>query len=300
MDRDIQEMFEKQNPNGEFNSENEKLNHIVDYSKQRYKTANRKENEVFSSNMRKQEEIEEKERFRKLNKYDSVYKTNAKLRYGYKGNEEQQTHLNNTYGVDGGSIFHRLINTADALVNGRTGISPSVNKFMEQHGNEPITQMIISRTPLSGALVGTVNLLSPNFQKKNQETLYHLCLIIKTDKSNFVLEKNSGIEISNYKASQKAQNLHVSIPTGLTLNILLERTKQLMGNNFLSYSSKDNNCGDFVIAVLKSNRLANSSNLLFVEQIIDHLFTDNFRKVSNTITGIASKIDIIRQGGKVE
>ena len=96
-----------------------------------------------------------------------------------------------------------------------------------------------------------------------------------------------------------AENLSVSIPSGLTLNILLNRTRELMGNRFLPYSSRDNNCGDFVLGILKANRLANSNNILFVEQIIDHLFTDNLRKLSNTVTGIAGVADILKQGGDI-
>lgn len=198
-------------------------------------------------------------------------------------------------------FLNRIINTTNALVNGRKGISPSVNRFLAIHGDEPITQIMISRNVINSALIGTINVLSPNFKNKNQDNkLYHLKLLIKTTGSMISLEKNAGIEISSYKMENGAENLSVTVIPGLTLNILLDRTKQLMGNNFLTYSAKNNNCGNFVLAILKSNRLANSQNTLFVEQIIDHLFTDNLRKITNTVTGIAGKMDILYQGGKVE
>jgi hypothetical protein len=36
-------------------------------------------------------------------------------------------------------MFNRIKNTADSLLNRRQGISPSVDRFLEEHGNEQIT-----------------------------------------------------------------------------------------------------------------------------------------------------------------
>ena len=48
--------------------------------------------------------------------------------------------------------------------------------------------------------------------------------------------------ISPYQMNHNAENLHVSFPNGLTMNILLQKTKNKMENSFLSYSARDNNC----------------------------------------------------------
>ena len=124
-------------------------------------------------------------------------------------------------------MIHRIINTTNALVNGRKGISPSVNRFLAIHGDEPITQIIISRNVINSALIGTINVLSPNFKNKNQDNkLYHLKLLIKTSKTMLSLEKNVIIEISSYKMENGAENLTVSLIPGLTLNILLDETNR--------------------------------------------------------------------------
>ena len=39
-----------------------------------------------------------------------------------------------------------------------------------------------------------------------------------------------------------AENMNVTTPNGLTTNVLLAGTQQLMGSKFKSYSAKDNNC----------------------------------------------------------
>ena len=94
--------------------------------------------------------------------------------------------------------------------------------------------------------------------------------------------------------------MRVAIPNGLTLNMMLERTHLLMGGKFLAYSAYNNNCSDFVLAMLRANNLATPSNTLFTEQATQSLFTPELRKVSNTITDIAGATNILLQGGDIE
>jgi hypothetical protein len=67
----------------------------------------------------------------------------------------------------------------------------------------------------------------------------------------------------------------------------------------LPYSASNNNCGHFVMAIMRANGLANSQNTVFVEQTTKRLFTGELRKITNTITDIAGALDIIKQGGNV-
>ena len=57
----------------------------------------------------------------------------------------------------------RLI-VSNALVLGRRGISPNVDKFLKDHGDEPVLEMIISRTVVSSILTGSMKLISTQFQ----------------------------------------------------------------------------------------------------------------------------------------
>ena len=198
-------------------------------------------------------------------------------------------------------MYSRIKNTVDAMNGRRLGISPSVDAFLFAHGNEPITQFTISRNVLNPVLTGAIGVISPSFRRKTQDTkLYHLQVLIKTTKSSLSLAKNERITISSYKSVRGAEDMPVSIPSGLTLNILLERTHLKMGGNFLTYSAANNNCQDFVLAMLQSNNLSNSANTLFVKQATSHLFTPQLRKVSNTITDLAGAANILVQGGDIE
>ena len=73
-----------------------------------------------------------------------------------------------------------------------------------------------------------------------------------------------------------------------------------MGGKFLTYSAYDNNCGDMILAILQSNNISTSQNTLFRIQATQRLFTPQLRKITNTITDIAGKVDIIRQGGDIK
>ena len=97
----------------------------------------------------------------------------------------------------------------------------------------------------------------------------------------------------------QAENLFVRFPPGITMNILLKNTRNKMGSDFLTYSAKDNNCQNFILATLQSNGLLNSRNEVFTKQSTDSYISDNLRKLTNTITDLGSKIDIVREGGSL-
>ena len=197
-------------------------------------------------------------------------------------------------------MFERLKKTTKSLIYGRENISPNVDKFMRKHGDEPLLEMIISRNVVSSILTGSMKLLSSQFREKvGSDKLYHLKLLIRTTYSNVSIEKNEVITISPYQMNYQAENLYVHFPPGLTINILLENTRNEMGNSFLTYSARDNNCQNFVLSLLQANGLSNERNILFTKQSTTGLFSTEMRKFTNTITDIGAKIDIIREGGNL-
>ena len=197
-------------------------------------------------------------------------------------------------------MFERLKKTANALILGRRGISPNVDKFLKDHGDESILEMIISRNIVSSILTGSMKLISTQFRERaGSDKVYHLKLLIRTTHSNISLEKNEVITISPYKMNYKAENMYVHFPPGITINIILQNTRNKMGNSFLTYSARDNNCQNFVLSLLEANGLSNSQNVLFTKQSTSALFSTELRKITNTITDIAQKVDIIREGGSL-
>jgi hypothetical protein len=190
-------------------------------------------------------------------------------------------------------MYNRIRNTVNSLNGRRAGISPSVDDFLNKHGDENITQFTISRTVLNPLLTGAIGIISPSFRRKTQDTkLYHLHVLIRTTKTSFSLEKNARITIGNYQKRNGSEYMSVSIPSGRTLNMMLSRTRASMG-------ARDNNCQDFILELLQSNNISTSANTLFVKQATQSLLNPQLRKISNTITDIATGVDKIIQGGEV-
>jgi hypothetical protein len=197
-------------------------------------------------------------------------------------------------------MYNRIRNTVDTLQGRRAGISLSVDDFTRRHGNENITQFTISRTVLNPLLTGVIGVISPSFRRKTQDIkIYHLHVLIRTTKTSFSLEKNARITIGNYQKRNGSEDMSVSIPSGLTLHMLLSQTRASMGGRFLSCQAQNNNCGHFVMGMLRANNLSTPANTLFVEQTTDHLFTPELRRITNTIMDIAGGVDKIIQGGEV-
>jgi hypothetical protein len=69
-------------------------------------------------------------------------------------------------------MISRIQNTVDSLLNKRQGISPSVDRFLDEHGNEPITQLVVSRNIINSLITGTLNFLSPNLKRRLIIILY--------------------------------------------------------------------------------------------------------------------------------
>lgn len=168
-------------------------------------------------------------------------------------------------------------------------------QILRKYGDEIIKEMTIGRVELSTALRVLLNVTSlGEFNKRLAETdidkLFHLFLYVKTDQNYFIIEKNDVITISRKSIPNKSQTMSVNIASNYTMNSLLEKTRNYMGNKFFTYSGSHNNCQFFIDSILKSNQLSNSENNKFIMQDTRHLFEKNerFRKLANTVTDIAA------------
>jgi hypothetical protein len=196
-----------------------------------------------------------------------------------------------------------------AVAFGATKLPPNARDILHQYGDKPITDIVVCRNPVGSLLTGALNAVSlgafkKEFSKKPYDQLYHLYLWIKVEGQNITLEKNEVITMDiDASIREGSDTMKVDIPTGLTLNGLMVNTEARMKQKFLKYSAKDNNCQDFVLAVLQSNGLGDNAIYSFVKQDTKSLFAnDNFlRKVSNTITDIGARVNTAIFGaGKVE
>jgi hypothetical protein len=172
----------------------------------------------------------------------------------------------------------------------------SVQKIINRIGDDEITKITVNRTPLSKVLKFLLNItsqgqLEKKMEKTDYDTLYHLFMVIQTKNGSFVIEKNEVIQIYKLsKIGKGTETLPVPINAGLTLNIMLSKTKSKMGGSYFSYKGADNNCQNYIISILISNGLNTDALEKFVLQDTRQLFEGNpqFRKIVNTTTDVGA------------
>jgi len=194
--------------------------------------------------------------------------------------------------------FNKLKDIGNKLVHGRTDLSPKVKKVLQQVGDDVITSATVYRKPVQSFIQSVIRTVS----SYPYDNIFHLSIIFKTNAGRTVLlEKNAAINMDVNKSITGAQSMPVnSIPDGLTINKLIENTKNRMGKNFIPYSSSSNNCQDFITNVLVANHMDNTELNNFVKQDTSMIFKDeNFKKFADSITGLGEKIEILAQGGKI-
>ena len=78
-------------------------------------------------------------------------------------------------------MLRRLKRTTRSLFHGRNGISPNVDRFLTDHGDEFILQMIISRNLISSILTWSLKILSKQFKEQaSSNNFYQLKLLTRT------------------------------------------------------------------------------------------------------------------------
>jgi len=195
-----------------------------------------------------------------------------------------------------------------ALIYGRKELPPDVNKVLEKDGDAIIQNITLFRTPLSKGLTFALNVSSlGEFNKRVEQSPYedffHLGMLINTNKGVFTCEKEAVVKLfkgNKVSSNKKAEYDEVSLNGRvITLNEFIENgIKQAGMKDFIGYSAKNNNCQKYVMYLLDGNELGNQENRVFVKQDVNILFEgmDWYRKLTNTITGLGEKIDIIQQG----
>jgi len=197
----------------------------------------------------------------------------------------------------------------DTVINPDKYLPPSLKRVLKDHGEEVITKLTLRRNPVSSLITGAMNAVSggtfyDNLKNQPYDKLFHLGLVVSTDNTNFVLEKIERVNVSySISKPQGLEELSVSVPSGLTVRNLIDNTLNKMGKNkFLDYDGYDNNCQDFMMNVLQSNKVSNEENTNFVKQDTQVLFKNSslLQKVSKKLTDIGASANVLIKGGEID
>lgn len=176
-----------------------------------------------------------------------------------------------------------------------TILPPDGRRLLEQIGNEEIKSIKIVRTPLSSFSKTFLNIISLGQFDKISKTFYdeifHLSLWIN-DKYN--LEKNAVIAFNQKNPIEPNSEIkQVSvIPTGLTFQTLIDKTKARMGKKFGTYDAGQNNCQDFLTNIFKANNIGDESDFKFIKQDTKEIF-EKLPQFSKVLGNLATKAGAI-------
>lgn len=167
---------------------------------------------------------------------------------------------------------------------------PSFRKLLREVGLEDIKELTIWREPI--ALNKLKKLLGI---KTYYDDLFHLSLNIN---EKYNLDKQAVLTFT--RGEPKGEILKIQSPNNLTIQQLVDNTKKFMGKEkYTSYSSKNNNCQDFLLAVLQSNNLLTEDAKNFIKQDTNEIFK-NLPKysefLSDTLTNTQAFINRQIQG----
>jgi hypothetical protein len=208
------------------------------------------------------------------------------------------------YGV--GTIGKSILK-GNLTSSGRGNYSPSVSNLLKKVGDEIIQTITIMRTPLSNVLTSALNIASfGQFKKRARnlpyDKLFHLFIIIQTNKRKYILEKNAVINFKthNGRIAPKTDIQQVNnLPSGISIIQLLTQAEKTMGKNkFYSYNARSNNCQDFIMGLFKSSGIGDQVDYDFVKQELDEIFKKSpiFNKIVNTTTAIGAVGDVLING----
>lgn len=181
--------------------------------------------------------------------------------------------------------------------------SKKVKTIIYNHKFDLITKITIGRYALPNILMTSINVLSLNQMNQRMKSqkinkLYHVFLIIETaSNENFLLEKNETINlVKNPLITNKNEYYPIAIiPVNLTMEVLLNNTKIFMGKyNFFNYDACENDCQDFTISCLMSNKMCDVKYDAFIKQNTEPLFNGSLKnscEVAIDIAVIKNKVE---------
>jgi len=184
------------------------------------------------------------------------------------------------------------------VIYGRKGLSPKVNRILEEMGDAVIQSATIGRSPVQSFITNIIKVVSTTPYEK----LFHLFIILHTNKGDVLLEKNEVINMQKGGAPKNSELIEVpKVPAGLTVQQLVDNTAKYLGDFFIPYDASKANCQDFQMGILTSNNMLTPELKEFVKQDTTDIFKSPwFRKLANTVTDIAGRANVIMQGGGTE
>lgn len=152
------------------------------------------------------------------------------------------------------------------------------------YGKGLIKSMKIVRVPVNKILINVLNYISLGLFKELLKThgfdkLFHLSLVVTLNNgNNIIIEKLAEVNVSpKFKISKLAEVKIVRHydSQSTDINHLLDDALKFMGKkSFFDYDAFENNCQNFILSILKSQKLNYDEYKNFIYQDIDKLYKE--------------------------
>lgn len=176
-------------------------------------------------------------------------------------------------------VFQKIADLVKYLL-GINKLPKSFRKFLKEHGDEPITHLELTRTPIDSIATGLMQVLTlgnwNDIKKKaNVDRLFHTALIIN---KKYTLEKTAipNLKVGQPITNEETESLVIPVspkvgPKTITIAEFVERGMNQMGDKYYSYDGFTNNCQDFLRAHLRASTLLSEGIDKFLKQDIKSL-----------------------------
>jgi len=188
---------------------------------------------------------------------------------------------------------------------------PSVKDILNQYGSQAVQSMILRRKVLSSIYTNIMSVWTKGETERRikempKDSLYHISMIVTmANGQKILIEKNAAINMQlNPESGGEIQTqVCPMVPGAFTLGNMMDNARKSVGDaKFFGYSAKDNNCGNFIQYILKSNNIYTEAEHAFIDQDTKTVLAGfpSLRKVMNTITDIGARLGVLEEGGALK
>ena len=209
--------------------------------------------------------------------------------------------------------MERIVNIVKTLM-GYANLPKSYRNMLKRFGDAKIERIEVCRTPLSGiasVLLQAISLGKWSEIKKAHDEIYHLYMVLYTDKGMLYTERNETPILSTGKPAEtkETQKQVITLTKPITVGEMVDKTVKRVGlDKFVRYDSWKNNCQVYVKDMLSANGLWTEALNGFVLQDTRKMaeeFPSLGKRIGQAITDVAgagrrlAEEVALKRGGKV-
>lgn len=163
--------------------------------------------------------------------------------------------------------------------------SKSTEDLLKKYGNYRVNKVAVYRTPVDKPIQSLIDGFTKDeelqYQKLGYDYLYHLYMVFEMESPNkeliyyltekrpsIVYEKRKDLNSKTAGANYIKMNVEKD-PKSYTFKDMVTNAKKILGKKFNEYDARNNNCQDYILAMLHGVGLYGADE--FVKQPVDDL-----------------------------